>query len=1426
MGVDPAEHRSRVAAWSGYRQLLVAALLSGLVLSMAPVAAGGETYVPLTATTTLPDGPPAALPVTQPDRLGTDTNVYGSGVVRSSPSGMVAQSGGSSAGGLCDTSGVGQFTDVASGDYGAAYILCLRALGVSVGTGGGGFGPDQTLTRGQMASFLVRLWRDVLGRACPGGGTPFSDVAGSVHEDNIACIYNLGITVGTTTTTYSPQDELTASQISRFLLRTYQKAGNNCPDRGSELDEAVDCLLALNVIPDAEQGKSALAVVRSQMAVYVIGLWHNVSGRGLPPEPPGPGSDRLKPIPEELANQANVVTTGRMELPVYICARAGRYTIAHLRSATDRLNQKVGSFFRDQSSGQADVQFVTGGIVSPDLDWDGITFQTLWRTNDDPCSAAAIEQEAHRQLVVLADVRIGGNIVGYASASVGPAVQPMAYRFWSETVYLDTVAHEVGHSRFGFCHPHDTYGQQDTCPLYRYHNDNVYDPADRSIMSYSGTDNIDTTHISCAHRAQAGWPPGPLLPNGGNCTGSGTGPGQADSSPNSPWDLTVFPGDRQLIAQWEPPFAFEDGSWQWLTSYTVSISDGRGNLDQRTVSDTRVIIGGLTNGVTYTIEVTANNEVGSSQPATATGIPMSETTVPGPPTNVSVTPLDQGLGVGWRQPLDDGGSPVTGFILTVDDGTSAIDIRHSRNTSGTGVGDLTNGQQYTITVQAQNRNGDGPPSAPITAIPMAPGQGVPAPPTRVEVVEGDRELTVTWYFSSDDGGSPITGYTVTADDGSSTTSSTVGPRTRTYQISRLTNGVEYTIGVTANNSVGSSQPAGTRGTPLDRRQEVLPGVPTNVRVVAGDRELTVTWSPPSDDGSLTPVTGYVVTARRGSSTSIYTVGWRDRSYRIGELTNGRRYTVTVYARNGSGDGSTSTPIVATPAAATTTPGPPTDVQATPGNRQLTVSWSPPDNDGGSPVTGYVVIHSDGVGEAAVTLGSGTRSYRIGGLTNNAEYTIWAHARNRSGDGSTSTPIVATPAAATTTPGPPTDVQATPGNRQLTVSWSPPDNDGGSPVTGYVVIHSDGVGEAAVTLGSGTRSYRIGGLTNNAEYTIWVHARNRHGDGPTSAPIGAFPMGEALPPDRPVVTAVARGNRIEASWSAADNGAPVDRWRIGGVGEVNAGTTSYTWADQSPGAYTIRVRAHNVAGWSPWAATSVTVAADPTVAISRGNAGPTSGADVNQAPCAANDSSCRWINVSVRGFPQGRYTGRCIHQGFRWPNGNVSAGGWWKEFNIDVGASGQATLTNPCYITFSALRGDGAHISVNLNGRWIDSNTLPADTNFVLLSRGGPGPRTAPRPGSIPCAANAPDCRWLQIELRNFPPGQYRVYCAHDGWNNGQDTAGSWHNFETTIGTNGGVTITNTCYINIPNTDGRGVRIHVGKTGLPSGQYRWSSNWLR
>ncbi len=200
-------------------------------------------------------------------------------VVRQAPAGS----------GLCDSGGTRQFVDVGDSDYGAAYILCMRALGLSQGRSDGGYGPDRELNRGQMASFLIRLWTDHLGGECPTGVVaPFTDTEGTTHEANIECLFGLGITQGTSDTTYSPQGELKASQISRFLYRTYQKAGGDrCGGtEGPELARASECLFNLRVVPSPDEATSAIPVKRAQMGVYVIGLWHNLTGRGLPPAPP------------------------------------------------------------------------------------------------------------------------------------------------------------------------------------------------------------------------------------------------------------------------------------------------------------------------------------------------------------------------------------------------------------------------------------------------------------------------------------------------------------------------------------------------------------------------------------------------------------------------------------------------------------------------------------------------------------------------------------------------------------------------------------------------------------------------------------------------------------------------------------------------------------------------------------------------------------------------------------------------------------------------------------------------------------------------------------------------------------------------------------------------------------------------------------
>ena len=201
---------------------------------------------------------------------------------------------------LCDTTGVERFSDVQAGDYAADYVLCMRALGLSRGLGDGSYGADDLLKRGQMAAFLVRLWTDTLDRECPTGAVaPFTDTAGTTHAASIDCIYGLGITAGVTATEYRPQETLKASQISRFLFRTYEKAGSRCPTSGGpELEQAVSCLLDRRVVPTETEAAAATPVTRSQMAVYVIGLWHNLTGRGLPPPPPqlGEPTTRRQPV--------------------------------------------------------------------------------------------------------------------------------------------------------------------------------------------------------------------------------------------------------------------------------------------------------------------------------------------------------------------------------------------------------------------------------------------------------------------------------------------------------------------------------------------------------------------------------------------------------------------------------------------------------------------------------------------------------------------------------------------------------------------------------------------------------------------------------------------------------------------------------------------------------------------------------------------------------------------------------------------------------------------------------------------------------------------------------------------------------------------------------------------------------------------------
>jgi LPXTG-motif cell wall-anchored protein len=76
----------------------------------------------------------------------------------------------------------------------------------------------------------------------------------------------------------------------------------------------------------------------------------------------------------------------------------------------------------------------------------------------------------------------------------------------------------------------------------------------------------------------------------------------------------------------------------------------------------------------------------------------------------------------------------------------------------------------------------------------------------VSATAGNTSAVVSWSAPTSDGGSVITGYTVTSSPGG-LTATTTGATTTTATVSGLTNGTPYTFRVVATNAVGGSPPS-------------------------------------------------------------------------------------------------------------------------------------------------------------------------------------------------------------------------------------------------------------------------------------------------------------------------------------------------------------------------------------------------------------------------------------------------------------------------------------------------------------------------------------------------------------------------------------------------------------------------------------------
>ena len=340
-------------------------------------------------------------------------------------------------------------------------------------------------------------------------------------------------------------------------------------------------------------------------------------------------------------------------------------------------------------------------------------------------------------------------------------------------------------------------------------------------------------------------------------------------------------------------------------------------------------------------------------------------------TRLSVFAIDDGDGVTltWTPHLDDGGSPVTGYVVGRTGAPDEVTAEPTKTWSGLAPG------TYTFSVAAQNVDGTGPAVTRTFTLPLTDM------PRNLTFTTNASGTSVTGRWADPVVGYPTFDYVVCLADRGCVLG--VG---RGYTWTSLTPGATYTMRVTPDTDDGSGTSAS-----LTFTLPGPPGAPTGLTVTSdpAGSTATVTWSPPSSDGG-SPILGYV--AGRSGTTSRQDVAATSATWT--GLTPGASYDFFVDARNAVGTGPAASVTFTMPAPGT--PGPPRDVTVTPAanGRSATVTWSPPSSAGDSPVTGYTLARTGGTPVDVGLVGSHTWS----GLTPGASYDFTVAARNAAGTG--------------------------------------------------------------------------------------------------------------------------------------------------------------------------------------------------------------------------------------------------------------------------------------------------------------------------------------------------------------------------------------------------------------------------------------------
>ncbi len=594
-------------------------------------------------------------------------------------------------------------------------------------------------------------------------------------------------------------------------------------------------------------------------------------------------------------------------------------------------------------------------------------------------------------------------------------------------------------------------------------------------------------------------------------------------APEAPSSVSASPATAQALVSWTAPTE-EGGTpltGYTVTPYIGSAAQPSTNVSASTTSTK---ITGLSNGTTYTFKVTASNAVGAGEASQPSGAVTPQNTIFDFATPSMIDSGDgNSVELGVKFTAEKAGS-ITGirfYKAATNTGTHIGSLWSSTGTllasatftneSASGwqqvtfskAASITAGTTYVAGYFAPNGHYSATPAGfgsagtsnpPLQALANStsangvyaygsasafpsnsfnstnyyvdvtfaptPPSGPPTSPTGVFAAVASGQASVSWTTPAEEGGGPITKYTVTPYIGSTAqTPVSVTALANSVKLNGLTNGTAYTFKVSATNSVGTS--AASTASSAVTPQDTLFELETPSVIDAGDPnsvELGVKFSP-QENGTVTGIRFYKAAANTGTHvgslwsstgtllasatfTSESASGWQQvkfatpiaikagMTYVAGYLAPSGHYSVNsaafssggvsnpplqalsneisadgVYAYSASPTFPNSSfnaanywvDVLFAPAAPSA-PEAPEGVSASSATTQAMVSWTAP-YSGGSPITGYTITpYVGGTAQTPISVSASTRSTVITGLTNGTSYTFKVAAINSLGTG--------------------------------------------------------------------------------------------------------------------------------------------------------------------------------------------------------------------------------------------------------------------------------------------------------------------------------------------------------------------------------------------------------------------------------------------